>query len=206
MENTLKQIKNKIKEEFEKGKPSSSKILSYLTGFRIYEEGYEFDAKDEWRYLPDREFFDFMGETFKLNPEFYMKNLYKGVRKKLSKDIKTMRKNRGISLRDLGEDFKEKGFGFMARLGEMDKYIFEKYCLLDGEQILLDTSGGISWGNASSFGTLYVTNYRIISQGSIELLDKHFSLPVLLLEVVLLIFHDDRNVMDISFQLKISPN
>ncbi len=59
-----------------------------------------------------------------------MKNLYKGVRKKLSKDIKTMRKNRGISLRDLGEDFKEKDFGFMARLGEMDSIFLKNIAYL----------------------------------------------------------------------------
>ena len=188
MENDINQIKNRIKEEFEKGYPRTSKILSYLTSLRIYEKGLEFDPKDEWRYLPDTEFFDIVGETFKLNPKFYMKNLYKDVRKKLSKDIKNMLKNRGISLRDLREDFKEKGFGFiaslgkmdkyiLARLGKMDKYIFEKYCLHDGEQILLESGGVIQYGRARASGALYVTNNRIIAQGGVVAAGSHLVNP-----------------------------
>jgi len=181
MENDINQIKNNIKEEFEKGYlsgyRSASKILSYLTSLRIYEEGLEFDPKDEWRYLPDTEFFDIVGETFKLNPGFYMKNLYKGVRKKLSANIKKMLKNRGISLRDLKEDFKEKGFGFVNNLGKMDKYIFEKYCLIDGEQILFESSGLIWFGRARASGALYVTNNRIIAQGKIIAGGSHLVNP-----------------------------
>ena len=46
----INQIKNSIKEELEKVTPSPPKVLSYLLSVRFYEEGLEFDPKDEWRF------------------------------------------------------------------------------------------------------------------------------------------------------------
>ena len=59
-----------------------------------------------------------------------------------------------------------KNTGFLAKLKEMDKYIFEKYCLYSGEQIFFESVGVILWGKAQSIGNLYVTNNRIVCQGS----------------------------------------
>jgi hypothetical protein len=62
---------------------------------------------------------------------------------------------------------------------EMEKYILEKYCLYDGEQILFEGSGkviqdfriqkgyGIGGLNSVS-GRIYVTNYRMIAQGKLS--------------------------------------
>ncbi len=67
------QIKNSIKTELKKKRPSPPKILSYLLSVRLFKEGLEFDPKDEWRYISEAEFFGIFGDTFKANPEFYMK-------------------------------------------------------------------------------------------------------------------------------------
>lgn len=156
----INHIKNIIKEELERVKPSPKAILSCLSSLQILTEGIEFDPKDEWRYLPDTEFFDIVAETFKLNPEFYMKHLYYKVRKKLAKDMKKRRKSRS---RDSIRETKEKGY--VGNLVDMDKYIFEKFCLNDGEQILLESGGIINFGGLLAIGTFYVTNNRIIHQG-----------------------------------------
>ena len=100
-----------------------------------------------------------------------MKNLYKGVRKSLNNNINKRRKRKG-PLRDFRIELNKQGFDFAGKLLEMERYIFEKYCLFDGEQILLESGGTIQWGRATSGppisgGTLYVTNFRIISQGRI---------------------------------------
>lgn len=73
-------IKSKIIEEIEKENPSSQNILPHLLSVDLLEQGLEYDPKDEWKYLSKTEFFDFFGDTFKANPEFYMKNLYEDVK------------------------------------------------------------------------------------------------------------------------------
>jgi len=158
----INQIKNIIKEELERVRPSKQTILSCLSSLQILTEGIELDPKDEWRYIPDTEFFDLVGGTFKLNPEFFMKHLYHKVRRKLHKDMK---KRRDVSFRDSIKEFKEEGY--VGKLVEMDKYVFEKFCLYDGEQILLKSGGVIKWGEALFSGVIYVTNNRIISLGGL---------------------------------------
>jgi len=102
-----------------------------------------------------------------------MKNLYKDVKKKLPKD---MRKRMGISLMDLKKLAKEnKEISFLGKLAEMDKYIFEKYCLYDGEKILFESGGIIKWGKVQGMGNLWFTNYRIVSQGFIMPVGGEFS-------------------------------
>ena len=177
--NDITQVRNCIREEIRNVDPSKKLFFSYLFSLRLYKEGLEFNPKDEWRYLSDAEFFNIVGETFEENPEFYMKNLYENVKKKLGKDIrkrwdssfwklvKSVRKDKKLA--KLGESSNklakiEKSF---CKLAEMDKYIFEKYCLNDGEQILLETRGSCHWGGAFGIGSLWVTNYRIILQGQI---------------------------------------
>ena len=108
---------------------------------------------------PDSEFFDIVGETFKLNPEFYMKIHYNNVRKRI-KELYGAEKLKG-----------------------MEKYILEKFCLYDGEQILYDFYGGVGQTLdrpktgfvepkpvivGVSSGSIFVTNYRIIAQGELK--------------------------------------
>lgn len=131
-----KQILDSIKKELTKARPSKSIILSYIFDFQLV----FYSA-----------LFDVVGETFKLNPEFYMNNLYG--------DIETRTYER------YGE----------GKVGEMQKYIVERFCLNDGEQIHYECPSVFInyWENPTlkSRGfrvigaTLFVTNYRIIAQG-----------------------------------------
>lgn len=142
----VNQVKNSIQEEFTKRNPSPKRIISTLFNLRIDKEGIEFAPKDEWRYIPRVEFFNIIGEIFNRNPQFYMKYLFKGIKKK-------MRKLNGHD-----------------KLKEMEKFLIETYCLYPGEQILFECDGGIQfWENPTlksrgvvSYGTLYLTTHRII--------------------------------------------
>jgi len=130
------QILNNIKKELEKAPSTISKenILSFL----FHEQLVSYS-----------EFYNIVGETFKFNPEYYMKKLYGDVRKRI--------------LKLYGEE----------KLNEMEKYIIEKYCLYDGEQLL-----DVFYGNVRQIpkkksqevnilGRFYITNNRIISQGEL---------------------------------------
>ena len=142
---SIDQVKNTIQEEFKNVNPSPKRIISSLFNLRIDKEGIEFAPKDEWRYVPQGEFFNIIGEIFNRNPEFYMKYLFMAIKKKMRK-LK------------------------IDKLREMEKTIIEKYCLRPGEQILLEFDGLIQfWENltlksrgVSSFGPLYLTSHRII--------------------------------------------
>ena len=137
---------NNIKEEITRSEPSSTRIITHLCDLRI---------KEEYQSLSDSEFYDIVGETFKLNPEFFMKSIYRGL--KLRKNIYANINNR-----------------------EMEKYIIEKFCLYEGEQILYECNGAISQtkistgsvgrhpSSASVAGRIYVTNYRIIAHGTLS--------------------------------------
>lgn len=157
--NDITQVRNCIREEIRNVEPSKKLFFSYLFSLRLYKEGLEFNPKDEWWHLSDAEFFDIVGETFEENPEFYMKKLYKGVRKR-------MHKLYGID-----------------KLKEMDKYICKKFCLYDDEQIFFEYDGAITycdnpilkfWG-VTIYGTIYVSNYKIIGQGTIRSKEREFS-------------------------------
>jgi len=151
----IDQVWNNIQEELKQSRPISGRILKPLCDLRLYEEGIEYDPKEEWRYLPEAKFFNIVGETFNLNREFFMKDLYKSFRSKMGKII--------------GNE----------KLMAMEKYIIEKYCLYNGEQILFECEGKIKHGAmVSKFtssqidkefivskGWILFTNYRIIAQG-----------------------------------------
>jgi len=136
----VNQIVNNIKEEITRSEPSSARIITHL---------YDLRTKEEYQSLSDSEFYNIVGETFKLNPEFYMKYIY-GARELYAK----------------------------VNNREMEKYILEKFCLYEGEQILYECNGKLKESNpsmkvvstvvkASVNGTIYVTNYRIIAQGKL---------------------------------------
>lgn len=141
------QLMESIKNELQQPSPSKKKILSYL-------------FKDQS--VPYPEIIEIVGAIFRLHPEAYMEQLYKGIRKR-------MRKLYGDNT-----------------LKEMEKTIIEHFCLYDGEQILLEFDGAIQFfenrtksrgvgvgsiGLKSSNASLYVTNHRIIAQGRIGAID-----------------------------------
>jgi len=97
--------------------------------------------------LSDFEFFDVIGEIYQRKPTFFMLNIYPKIRHKFRK----VYGNEGIQV--------------------MDKYILEKFCLDEGEQILFEFGGEILQTVHKSFkfevnkGIIYVTNHRLIAHG-----------------------------------------
>lgn len=111
---------------------------------KIYSLIFKMKNTEEFKALNDIEYYDIVGEIFTLNPEFFMASLYSGMR----------------SL-------------------DMAKHIFQKYCLYEDEKILYETRGdiiqetGMVSGNDNvkvsvTGGAIYVTNYRIIAQGTLS--------------------------------------
>jgi hypothetical protein len=99
---------NNIKEGLKMEKSSAIKyILSYLDDLKV---------KEEYQYLSDSDFFDIIGETFKLDPKFFLDSLYPKIWDKLYAD---------------------------EGRRKMERYIIEKYCLYSGEQILYECDGSI---------------------------------------------------------------
>ncbi|MFX0134604.1 MAG: BRCT domain-containing protein [Candidatus Hodarchaeota archaeon] len=129
-------VMNNIKEALEMKKPSAKLILSYLDNF-----------KEEYQHLSDSDFFDIIGETFKLNPEFFMKSLYTKIWDKM------------------GKLYGDEGRRMMER------YIIEKFCLYSEEQILYECDGSVEQILSKQYkisvqsGSIFVTNMRIIAQG-----------------------------------------
>jgi hypothetical protein len=98
----------------------------------------------------DIEYYTLVANIFQLDPEFFMESLYPSFRKKMGKLH--------------GEQ----------KIKEMEKYILEKFCLFDGEEILFERDGSIQEVFPKSFkievlnGTIYVTARRIIAQGRLR--------------------------------------
>ena len=135
------QIMEIIKEELQKPTPVSNKILNLLLDLR---------RKAEFQQLSDPEFHNIVGETFNLNPGFFMKALYKAFRNKLRKLIGA------------------------KRLMEMEQYIIEKYMLHEGEQLFYVFNGSLIQ-NARMLkpffiesATFFFTINRIIAQGKLK--------------------------------------
>lgn len=156
-------ILNKIKEEFEKA--SSEDLISgerltqkLLTTFS------DLLYKEEYQYLSDSNLNFIVGETFNLDPEYFMGSLYWYLRQRMEK------KNRLL----------------------MDKYIIEKHSLIDEEHIIYECNGNIKLtvkltvkpsGNLKSggslpesititLGSIFLTNYRVIAQGILDTKSK----------------------------------
>ncbi|MFX1504194.1 MAG: hypothetical protein ACFFDH_24755 [Promethearchaeota archaeon] len=137
----LNQIMNVIKEDFQKSKPSSNKVLNVLLDLR---------RKAEFQQLSDSEFFNIVGETFKLNPEFFMKKLYRSFRSKIGKLI--------------GDE----------KLKELERNILEKHYLHEGEQILFEFNGDVGQNRRMTepllltSASIFCTNERFIAQGKLN--------------------------------------
>jgi len=108
----------------------------------------------------DSVFYTPVANIFQLNPEFFMESFYPLFRKKLVK---------------LFGDQKIK---------EMEKYILEKSCLHEGEEIIYECDGSIQELFPKSYkievlnGTIYVTASRIIAQGSLRTARMSYSGPL----------------------------
>ncbi|MHA1988177.1 MAG: leucine-rich repeat domain-containing protein [Promethearchaeota archaeon] len=143
-----------LRTEILKQNPSKSFILPDLFELQLNKEEIEYDPKEEWRYLSDTEFCDIIGECLKLNHMFFMDSLYT--------DFRLMMK------REFGEN----------RIKLLEKRILEEYCLYDGEQILFEFEGEINQVDdilndiraSVTGGTIYITNYRIIAQGTLNVM------------------------------------
>ena len=107
----------------------------------------------------DIEYYTFVANIFQLDPGFFIESLYILFRKKLGK---------------LYGDQKIK---------EMEKYILEKFCLHEGEEILYERDGSIQELFPKSYkievldGTIYVTARRIIAQGRLRTARMSYSGP-----------------------------
>lgn len=137
--NDVNQKVNTIIEEIKSPKPKISQIIKNLYNLR---------TKEEYQSLSDSEFYDIVGKTFISNPEYFMKNIYFKLKQKIHGNINGK---------------------------EMDKYIFENFCLNAGEQILYECEGKITQSNPKTIevktsvdGMLYITNLRIIAQGTLS--------------------------------------
>jgi len=97
------QVLDKIKKELQKPIPSKKKIISYLLDLL---------NKDKYPSLSDHEFYDIIGETFKLDLKFLMDSVYPDLKKKLQKLYGGEKEN------------------------EMEIYLFEKFGLYSREQII----------------------------------------------------------------------
>ncbi|MFX1555169.1 MAG: hypothetical protein ACFFBV_14685, partial [Promethearchaeota archaeon] len=127
-------------------------------------------TKEEYQFLSDSEFYDIVRETFKLDPDFFMKELNNPFRKKMGKIIGA------------------------EKLKEMEKYIIEKYCLYDGEEILYECHGSIKQNTGESDvalsvskGFLFVTTHRIIAQGTLKVSGGSYT-PEGLLDLIIVPF------------------
>jgi len=153
------QVLSNIKKELNYPPPSTTIILKIL---------YELRSKDRSQQFTDLEFFDIVGETFKLNPDYFMKELYEPFRKKM-----------GISI---GAE----------KLKELDKYIIEKFCLLEDERILYECKGNVQFTElfeqsksgkykmvsrpvviSVRSGNLFFTNNGIFAQGKLKVSGGH---------------------------------
>ncbi len=99
--------------------------------------------------LSDFEFFDVIGDIYQQAPAFFMLKIYPKIRRKFGK----IYRNEGMRV--------------------MDKYILEKFCLDEGEQIKHEFYGTLKLKVPKKYviriinGTFYVTNRRIIAQGKL---------------------------------------
>ena len=152
-------ILNKIKEEFEQTSLKDLNWEEYLS-LKISAIFSDLLSKEDYQHLSDSDFNFIVGETFNLNPELFMDSLNRDLRKRMEKDNRF----------------------------ELDKYIIEKYVLIDEEHIIYECYGNIEFvdlqmvsrsggrkvmGNSPASalvrsGSIFLTNYRLIAQGILD--------------------------------------
>ena len=133
---------------------NSKRNLAYL---------YDLQTQNKSQQLSDSEFFDAVGETFRLNPDFFMKELYNAFINKMGKILGAEKRK------------------------EMERYVIEKFCLLEDEQILYELKGNIKQTElleqkpsgkykmdnlplkiSVNTADIFITNYRIIAHGVLK--------------------------------------
>ncbi|MFW9819976.1 MAG: hypothetical protein ACFFE5_10230 [Candidatus Thorarchaeota archaeon] len=143
-------IVNTIKGELKSSKPNTKRILKLI-----------FDIEKEKLNKP--EYFEIVGKIFKMNPDFFMKEIYETFMVKLGKMISVEKRH------------------------EMERYIIEKYCLVEDEQILYESTANVKQTElieqkesgkykmdtlpltiTVSSGDVFLTNYRVIAQGLLK--------------------------------------
>ena len=144
------QVINDIKKEFQNPKPRTERILKTLFDLR---------ANRKSQKLSDSEFFDIVGETFNIDRDFFMKEIYNAFIMKIGSLIGTDKRQ------------------------EMEKYIIEKYCLTKDEQILYECEAEVQKQSMGSFaatmvagaaitsvrhGNVFLTNNRLIVGGLLK--------------------------------------
>jgi len=192
-EHILNRILNKIKKEYEQA-PSKDLNRMLDLKLKILDIYSDLLSKEEYQHLSDSDFNLIVGETFKLNPEFFMDSLYRDLRQRMEK------KNIDFNF-FVGETFKLNPEFFMDSLYgvlrqrmekknrlEMDKYVIENYSLNDEEHIIYECdgnikfvdsqmvkpSGGLKFGGGPpasvtvTSGSIFLTNYRLIAQGILD--------------------------------------
>lgn len=135
------QVLNILKEEIERPKPSSSKILNSLL---------DLWGKAEFQQFSDSELFNIVGETFNSKPGFFMKKLYKSFRSKMGKLIGDEK------LKEMEKFILEKYY-----LHEGEKILFE----LNGNLIQNRKMTEPIFINSAS---IFFTNDRMIAQGKLK--------------------------------------
>jgi len=136
-------IKDKIREELEKGMPSKRKVLSYLLDLL---------KKDKYPSLSDFDFYDIIGYTYKLNLDYKLNlemlfyPIYNGLKKKI-----------------------KKLYGKEKRL-EMEQYLIEKFGIY-GPEKKIGKKQQKQYSPRSSFTTIkYVLSALVLITGIITLI------------------------------------
>ena len=133
---------------------NSKRSLKYL---------YDLQTQNKSQQLSDSEFFDAVGETFRLNPDFFMKEIYTAFMNKMGKILGAEKRK------------------------EMERYIIEKFCLLEDEQILYELKGNVKQTElleqkpsgkykmdnlplkiSVNTADIFITNYRMIGHGMLK--------------------------------------
>jgi hypothetical protein len=141
----INQILEIINEEITSPEPSSIHIINLLADLRI---------KEVYQTLSDSDYYDIVGGTLKLNPDFFMKYIY----------------GNGKLYANVNKD-------------EMTKHIIKKFCLYKGEEILFEFQGNIKQIDdvqnnvyvQVKGGPIFITNYRIIAQGKLKVKGHSFN-------------------------------
>ncbi|MFX1478538.1 MAG: hypothetical protein ACFFCI_10460 [Promethearchaeota archaeon] len=135
------EVLNIIKEELQKSKSSSSKILNTLLDLR---------KNEEFQQLSDSEFYNIVGETINSKPEFFMKKIYKSFRNQVCKLIGNEK------FMEMEKNILEKYF-----LHEGEQILLELKGNFGQNRRMTDP---IFINNAN----LFVTSDRIIAQGKVK--------------------------------------
>jgi len=152
-EHILNRILNKIKKEYEQA-PSKDLNRMLDLKLKILDIYSDLLSKEEYQHLSDSDFNLIVGETFKLNPEFFMDSLYRDLRQRMEK------KNIDFNF-FVGETFKL----------NPEFYLSEKFEIFGPEHILnnikkefelVDPSKDTNW--EANFSVLFIFHINFLKK------------------------------------------